>query len=152
MTILLDVRQIETCYGYPISYPCINSTEVVYSPDGSASIMETFQKCIERIGGDAVFFPGFDTGKKLSVDMAVSLNNLVDINEVTNTISLDFFLTMGWFDPRIYMPGLFEELPTTYLDLTPAIGESNVYGAQTGIWLPDIVFPGEFVIVIVIVD
>jgi len=45
------------CYGYtPVE--CVNASDLVYNSDGEVSIMGTFQKCLENIGGDGVFYPG----------------------------------------------------------------------------------------------
>jgi len=79
----------------------------------------------------------------INVTMDVSLNNLISVDEVTNTASFDFFLRLSWYDNRLYMPALFRSVNSFpgIIEVTPAMGESNIFGATTGLWLPDIIFP-----------
>jgi hypothetical protein len=135
---------IESCYGYPISHACVNSSSLVYDSNGVVSIMKTFQLCLENIGGDGPLFPGYSTGGQVAVEVDVSLDNLIRIDEVTNTVSLDFFLNLEWYDYRIFMPALFAVLGQSAIDITPAMNMQNIFGAETGFWLPDVLFPGNF--------
>lgn len=105
--------------------------------------MGSFQQCLKYIGGDGPLFPGYSTGEQVQVQVDVSLDNLIEIDEVTNTVTLDFFLNLQWTDYRIYMPALFDAVGIQFIDITPAMFQQNIFGAETGFWLPDVLFPGR---------
>lgn len=140
-----DQSYIQTCYGYPQASYCVNESSLVYSPHGPVSIMGTLAKCMENMGGDIVFYPGYNTGSMVNVSVYVSLNNLILIDEVTNTVTLDVYMYLSWIDPRLVMPALFNQLNFQYLsgiDITDAVNQQNIYGVNTNIWLPDVLYPG----------
>lgn len=107
--------------------------------------MGTLDACMKNMGGDIVFYPGYSTGEMVNVSVTVSLNNIIDINEIKNSISLDMYLYFSWTDFRLSMPALFDAVGLqSYagIDITPAFNVQNIFGDTTNIWVPDVMFPG----------
>jgi len=143
----INIPFIQSCYGYPRSSYCVNESSLVYSSQGGVSIMGTLEQCMKNMGGDIVFFPGYLTGESVNVSVSVSLNNIIGVSEVRNTISLDLYLYFSWTDYRLAMPALFNAIGyqgNFGLDITPAINVQNIFGATTNVWLPEVMFPGIY--------
>ena len=70
---------------------------------------------------------------------------MIGIDEVQNLLTVDIFLLLRWFDPRLSMPVLWQNLHPSVanIDISQAIQYFNVQGVQPIIWLPDVMFPAE---------
>jgi hypothetical protein len=84
-------------YGY-----CINETTLVRDFRGQASIVGSLAKCIFNIQ-DALVYPGYYTGLKENVSVQVTINNLIQIDELQSTASFDIFFWLSWTDTRLAM-------------------------------------------------
>jgi len=78
----------------------------VLDAQGRVSIWSTIESCLEKIS-DPTLPPCFATGSAATVIGQISLNNLIDINPIANTVTLDMYVRLYWNDPRINMPSLF---------------------------------------------
>jgi hypothetical protein len=111
---------------------------VSYHSSGKASFQKTFATCLEN-AHDPLLFEGYATNNHITVQAQVALNNLVEVNEVQNTVSVDFLLRVYWTDTRLNMPALWDalgpEMSATGVDLYQFIQAGN-----PGFWLPDFVF------------
>lgn len=77
----------------------------------------------------------------------IVLNNLVEIDELSGSVKLDFYFRLNWTDPRLNMPHLWDSIGET---LNPSIIEQ---GAEISSmlenndhlypWVPDIHFVGN---------
>lgn len=115
--------------------------------------METFTTCLENIGGDSILFPGYISNNILDLDVEISINNLIEVDELTNSVTFDFMCFIQWNDYRFIMLELIEKIrefsnsaadQITYsgIDITQAVNTQDIFGQQTAIWLPSLLFPG----------
>lgn len=74
---------------------CVNETSVVYNFEGEPSVIGTLLNCLRAVQ-DGMIAPYYDTKARINVSTEVILNNLISINEVTSTVSLDFFFQTSW--------------------------------------------------------
>jgi hypothetical protein len=65
--------------------------------------------CIKKIK-DPLLFPGFYTHQTVYVNTSIFINNLIEIDEISNTMKLDLFWVLDWVDPRLSMPALFDAM------------------------------------------
>lgn len=115
--------------------------------------MESFTTCLENIGGNSILFPGYNTNNIVTIGVQVSINNLIAVDELTNSVTFDFMCLLEWYDFRLAMPELVaevartslqtaEQLATIGIDITQAVNGDDIYGQQASIWLPSLMFPG----------
>jgi hypothetical protein len=98
--------------GYP---PCLNSTDLENSKYmDSTSVQSALKLCFERIL-DPLMYPGYVKGSLMNLSISFNLNNLIEVNEVKNTITLDFFINMQWIEPRLNMPDFWTQWFLYYL-------------------------------------
>lgn len=123
---------------------CVNESSLQYGFNGKVSIMNTFLLCLQTVS-DSLFFPGYYTMAPLKIVTTTTLNNLMNIDELSNAATLDFLFFASWQDSRLAMPALFNELgELTHrqgIDITSALTTQNYNGEQLGIWTPDFIFP-----------
>lgn len=74
---------------------CIDNSTVVYTYEGVPSIVGTFINCLKTVQ-DAMIAPYYDTGVRINVSTEVFLNNLINIDEVSSSVTLDFFFNTIW--------------------------------------------------------
>jgi hypothetical protein len=142
--ILNNVPSSPTSLNDPISSlqlgyePCINESSVVYHSSGAPSFSKTFAICLEN-ALDPLLFGGYATGTLIPFEAQVSLNNVVAVNEVENTVTIDFLLRVYWTDARLSMPALWDAMGTSVqasgVDLMQYVDSGN-----PGFWKPDFVF------------
>ena len=66
------------------------------------------------------------------------------VDELSNSVTLDIFLVLRWFDPRYSMPNLWSRLHPSIasFDIAQAKDNYNPFnGLQAQFWLPDTLFP-----------
>lgn len=123
---------------------CVNDTDIVYDVYGLPSIIGTFSKCLENVQ-DIMIAPYFTSHQQMNISTEIELNNLVSIDELSSTVTLDLFFDITWYDFRTSMPNLWSQLdPAVWeygVDITQATTITNVQGIQPLIWTPDIIFP-----------
>ena len=126
------------------TYSCINASELVYNSFNEISVIASLIACLSNIQ-DAMLYPGYSSGKLLNVSTQIEINNLIGIDEVQNLLTIDIFLLLRWFDPRLSMPVLWQSLHPSVanIDISQAIQFFNVQGIQPVIWMPDVMFPSE---------
>jgi hypothetical protein len=74
---------------------CIDNSTVIYLYNGEPSIIGTFISCL-RSTQDALISPFYDDGKTVNVTTEVILNNLINVDEVSSSVELDFFFITSW--------------------------------------------------------
>mmetsp|Transcript_24513 Transcript_24513/g.22271 ORF Transcript_24513/g.22271 Transcript_24513/m.22271 type:complete len:546 (+) Transcript_24513:42-1679(+) len=131
--------------GIPSNWQCVNESTLTYAANGYISFTDTLITCLQNIN-DPLIFPGFFTNKLLTVYSQVSLNNLIQVDELDSSVRLDFYFRLYWTDPRLNMSALWNVMPNQAavagVDVSQILGIPNVNGGdQPGIWLPDIFFP-----------
>lgn len=91
-------------------YPdCLNSSDI--NPNeylNSTSIQNAIKLCFSRVK-DPLTFPGYVTGSLWNISSGITLNNIVSISEVDATVTIDFFHTLEWKEPRLGMYALWEQ-------------------------------------------
>lgn len=127
-------------YQYP---PCIhNESELIFINE-MISATQTIDNCIANIP-DPYSIPTFYNGSyqgSMKVFSNIQINNLHDVDAITGTITIDFYLRLFWKDNRFNMPLFWDQLDNSTqaygVDLTKLV-DSN-YG-NAPFWLPDIRF------------
>jgi hypothetical protein len=153
---MLLIHYFRVCYSYlsiqalwdeVLGY-CLDKAGLVrMNGTGAVSITQTFIQCLNNIA-DPVLWPGYDevTQQALVITTQVALNNLIKIDEVSDQVQFDFFIRQYWFDPRLSIPALWEELnvndTTTSIDITPILMNNyqTINGYQLGIYKPNMIF------------
>lgn len=143
VVLLLGLSNIEAysqtaSLGFPICSPNI------YLPNGQLSIDATLYNCSANIPGPLVIRSYFASPTGLSppvnMSLAVKINNLIKVDDITSEVQMGFFLRLQWYDERWYMPELFEQISPQAsnegLDITGYVRSQN----PLNIWLPDVVY------------
>lgn len=129
------------CYsvrGY--LYSC---NEIIFNDYGQFSVQETLQACSDSMRDPLLpisYDPHFED--LLNVSCQISLSNLVALDEVESTVSLDFFMRQSWNDPRWIMNASFwqhlhPKVKFAGLEIHH-IASADPGDDKTTIWLPDI--------------
>jgi hypothetical protein len=76
-------------------------------------------------------------GQVFNVTSQILLNNLIKVDEVSSTVSFDFYFRVYWIDPRLRMDAFWTALKNPMIaangiDLTQVIGIQNINGTQPG--------------------
>jgi hypothetical protein len=106
---------------------------MVYNFNGKVNIQASLIACLQNL--DGLMSPGYEDWSQVNVSAQLILNNLIQINELQNTVTLgismrrgqrggclgidmvwslqlsylvDFFVKLEWIDPRLNMPDLWE--------------------------------------------
>jgi len=74
---------------------CVNESTLVYDYENEPSIVGTFVNCLRTVQ-DAMIAPYYDLGSRINVSTEVFLNNLISIDEVSSTVTVDFFFKTFW--------------------------------------------------------
>ena len=125
---------------------CDNEAFVSYSNNGQISIANSVVLCMQNVD-DLHLYPFYQDDNILVVQSYIILNNLINIDSVTNTVELDFFWRVVWTDERLDMPALFSALNSTRInskgiDITQLVGTTDVnQTTQPSVWYPDLFFP-----------
>lgn len=123
---------------------CVNESTLVFAGNGRVSVVNTILACLNNVM-DGLTEPNLWNNQILNISFNVVLNNIVSIDELQNTVTLDFLFFMQWTDDRLSMPALWELLPNgtdvNGIDITYLLSSNLPSGDQIGIWLPNIVFP-----------
>jgi len=88
--------------------PICNNNTVYFDFQGNVLVEKTIVNCVNSF--DALLYPGLAFGTVETVNITIYINNLISIQEVSNTASLDFFVNLKWVDPRLNMPNLWTHL------------------------------------------
>jgi hypothetical protein len=83
-----------------------------------------------------------DMGVTLDVSVRFEFNNLISVNELDNTVSLDFFFRLWWTDVRWNLTKEFwDEVPTSVyydgIEMYPYLFEAD---SPLPLWRPDLHF------------
>ena len=84
-----------TLAQHVISNYCVNESTLVYDYENEPSIVGTFVNCLRTVQ-DAMIAPYYDLGSRINVSTEVFLNNLISIDEVSSTVTIDFFFKTYW--------------------------------------------------------
>ena len=122
---------------------CVNASSLTFDDDDNVAVEEALATCLKNIK-DPSMTPMLKTGIPLDVNVTVYINNLISINEIENTATIDLFIAFNWFDQRLLMPDLYKELSKkniTIIELTPLIGADLITGDSFNLWKPAISYP-----------
>ena len=116
-------------------------TETIYHSSGSIDIEQTVYNCSVSMLSPNI--PNcFNTGIPQVVNTSLRLNNLINIDEIQGTATLDFYWRMIWIDERWRIPDLWTKLPTELsrlktdgIELINLISNGN---NALSIWRPDL--------------
>lgn len=90
-----------------------------------------------RIKEDVPYYP-------INITIQVVVNNLISVDDITSSMTMDMYLRLSWTDSRWNMPGLFRHLnPECALDgvdVTQFVRNAN---NALNVWLPDVVFTDD---------
>lgn len=126
--------------GYPV---CANAS---YTELGMLNVQQVLYDCVWNIQSSlsppSYFSPGPEYPyAPTNVTLSITLNNLIQVDDLTSQITLDYYMKLYWNDSRINLPYLFEEEinPLLYIngiDITPYVRNANQ--TTLNIWMPDI--------------
>eukprot|EP01038_Epipyxis_sp_PR26KG_P016287 gene16287-22184_t len=100
--------------------------------------------CSNNIPGPLLppsYFPNeTNDNSPVAVKFGMIINNLINVDDISSQLTMDFYYRLGWNDPRWFIPDLFNHLnPEALLeglDITQYVRNTN----QLNIWLSDLVF------------
>ena len=123
-------------------YPVCGAPEVTGT--GLTNVFKSLDNCSNTIPGNLIppsYFDASGEFKPTTVQVGLLLNNLIVIDDMTTTITFDFYFRLQWTDPRLNMYYLFDSLNPDAtldgLDITQYVRSSSF---DFNIWLPDITF------------
>lgn len=91
----LLTRVLLLCLWNRVAAYCVNESSVVWIDEYQPSIIGTFVNCL-IYAQDAMIAPYYTTGQQINVSTELFLNNLIKVDEVTSTVTLDFFFLTYW--------------------------------------------------------
>ena len=75
---------------------CVNKSSLAWDKySNQPSIIGTFVNCIANVQ-DVMLAPYFTNGLRINVSTEILLNHLIQVDELANTVTLDFFFKMYW--------------------------------------------------------
>lgn len=130
---------LSTSTVQPENY-CNNNT-IYYDFQGNVLIQQTLADCIATF--DALTYPGLQYGQTEFINITYFINNLISIEEVSNSVTLDFLVSTLWVDPRLRMPNMWaklvnqgDEYTQKGIDITDLLSAGEI-----AVWMPTIVYP-----------
>jgi len=143
LTVLCQLSALMIVFSVdpPIFPPCITAADLGATTYlNSTGLQAAIKLCFQRVK-DAQMWPGYVDGTLMNVTHSISLNNLVSLSEVDNTITLDFFHFMEYVEPRFSMPDLWDQFnaqgnPVQEIELNALLGETSIDGTTYNIWQP----------------
>lgn len=108
--------------------PCITSTDQFGYVNGSISSSQTFYNCLANIP-DATLLPSYYNNKFNGIvyfSTAITLNNLISIDEIEGTATLSFSLGLSWVDSRFAMPIFWSTTGSKTITLTTLVSNDSV--------------------------
>lgn len=141
-TSTIDVSTINDTIYYSYKYPlCIrNESDLVYVND-AISASQIMTNCITNIP-DPYNIPTFYNGsfiEGMTIFSNIQINNLHEVDAVSGTVTIDFYLRLYWRDNRFNMPLFWEKLDQQAQGYGVEITKLIDLGG-TPIWLPDLHF------------
>ena len=125
--------------GYPVCSSAFTSGEI-----GLLSVSESLYNCTSSIPGNQIppsYFNPTGIFAPTNITVGLVLNNLILVDDLTTSFSMDFYLRLSWVDPRLNMPYLFDQLnPAATLEGLDITGYVRNEGNPLNIWIPDVVF------------
>ena len=113
--VLLACASTLAAVQHQITTYCVNESTVVYDYEIEPSIIGTFVNCLKTVQ-DAMIAPYYDTGARINVSTEVFLNNLISIDEVSSTVTMDFFFYTVWVSNLSNFVIFFLSLPIGLFD------------------------------------
>jgi hypothetical protein len=74
---------------------CVNDSTVVYNYENVPSVIGTLINCLNAVQ-DGLLAPFYETGSRINVSTEIFLNNLISVDEVSSTVSLDLYFNTMW--------------------------------------------------------
>lgn len=128
--------------GADMPPPCLtNESQLVFDDNGLFSSDQTFYTCLARVY-DSAAIPTYYDGSYHGctfLSIAMTLLNLVSIEELSGSASLQVIVDYSWYDYRYNMPLFWEyadDLAYSGVDLTRMLTNDSVV-----MWLPEVTFP-----------
>ena len=82
------------CMSSVLSY-CVDNTTIAYTASGAPSIIGTFYNCLETVQ-DGLIASFYDNNIAMNVSTEMWLNNLINVDEASSTVTLDILFIMVW--------------------------------------------------------
>lgn len=109
---------------------------MVYSKNGEVDVESTILNCSTHATSPTIM-PNYQGLYPINITAQIVVNNLVNINQLTQTVALDFKFRLTWFDNRLNITDdLFKAVNPVYasngIDITFLRNQGSLQ-----LWLPD---------------
>lgn len=111
---------VSRAQSYPPPPPCITSADELGYVNGSLSSTQTFYNCLANIP-DASMMPSYYNNRMNGptyFSSGMTLNNLIEVDEIEGTATLSFSLGVSWIDDRFAMPIFWNSVAAKSIGLT----------------------------------
>jgi hypothetical protein len=117
-----------SCSSKGIFPDCLNASDI--NPNeymNSTSVQNALKLCFSRVK-DPLAYHGYVDGSFNNITSGVVLNNIVSINEVDATVTLDIFHILEWLEPRLGMAAFWDQ----WLNQSNLVPEIELNGILEG--------------------
>ncbi len=147
---ILEIFFIFALVGWSHAFPATNQgwPPCAYPTFTTAGVLDTramIYNCINNISSSQVPPSYYDIDgsgyNPVNVSVQFAVNNLIQVDDLQSSITMDFYFRCTWVDPRIYIPEMWSYInPEAHIDglvITPFVENSN---EALNLWLPDFYF------------
>lgn len=118
---------------------------VQFDAKGQFDFTATLFRCSENITDVDMPYNFVNNSYIQIVNTQVNLNNFFDLDELDGTVKLDMSFRISWYDPRWYIPGMFDDYIGEEDKRQGIIFEklvSPLHASSRGLrfWIPDLIF------------
>jgi hypothetical protein len=139
-------------HGAALWLRCEAVCTAAYGPNGEVDFTTTLYNCsYNMIDPEIIYSYKASVTEPIKVYTQLALNNMIDVDELDSTISLDFYFRLSWIDPRWDIPEMWVDQKKEIAHEGFAIEQLVLATDETYLhmWLPDISFPDQVDSVIV---
>lgn len=101
-------KPVHAGFGYEINNTIFPVCANVTYRSGNPDIPATLYDCVANIA-DANQPPSYVSGGgPISVQVSYAINNMISLNELESSVTLDFYWRLYWIDQRLNIPSLWD--------------------------------------------
>lgn len=130
--------QVDTNLATSLPPPCItNESELAYV-NGKLSSTQTFYNCMANIPDSGMLASYYNNqlNGQVTFYTAMTLNNIINVDEVSGTATFQFSFGLSWYDQRYAMPLFWAQSGTDNIDVSTVVTNDSVL-----FFIPQLRFP-----------